>query len=107
MQHRGAVFHRFKLIEHKRVRLVLRFNGAHGFLRRDLVFCYNRRDVIPIIQRPVRQHEAVGNVGMSLTIAFSAVILALIAAAITFLIVGVRRRWLAEEMLWLNRQVQA
>lgn len=49
----------------------------------------------------------IGNVGLSLTIAFSAVILALIAAAITFLIVGVRRRWLAEEMLWLNQQVQA
>lgn len=48
-----------------------------------------------------------GNVGTSLTIAFSAVILALIAASITFLVVGVRRRWLAEEMLWLNQQVQA
>lgn len=48
-----------------------------------------------------------GNVGMSLTIAFSAVILALIAASITFLIVGVRRRWLAEEMVWLNQQVSA
>lgn len=45
-----------------------------------------------------------GNVGMSLTIAFSAVILALIAASITFLVVGVRRRWLAEEMVWLGRQ---
>jgi biopolymer transport protein ExbB/TolQ len=48
----------------------------------------------------------IGEVGMSLTIAFSAVILALIAASITFLIVGVRRRWLAEEMLWLQ-QAQA
>lgn len=47
------------------------------------------------------------NVGMSLTIAFSAVIIALIAASITFLIVGVRRRWLAEEMVWLNQQVLA
>lgn len=47
------------------------------------------------------------NVGMSLTIAFSAVIIALIAASITFLIVGVRRRWLAEEMVWLNQQVPA
>lgn len=44
------------------------------------------------------------NVGMSLTIAFSAVILALIAASITFLVVGVRRRWMAEEMVWLNQQ---
>ena len=48
-----------------------------------------------------------GNVGMSLTIAFSAVILALIAASITFLVVGIRRRWLAEEMVWLNQQVVA
>lgn len=46
-----------------------------------------------------------GNVGTSLTIAFSAVILALIAASITFLVVGVRRRWLAEEMLYLNGEV--
>jgi biopolymer transport protein ExbB/TolQ len=43
----------------------------------------------------------------NLTVAFSAVILALIAAAITFWIVSVRRRWLAEELAWLsarNRQ---
>lgn len=45
-----------------------------------------------------------GSVGQSLTIAFSAVILALIAASITFLVVGVRRRWLAEEMVWLVGQ---
>ena len=31
--------------------------------------------------------------------AFSAVILALIAASITYWVVNVRRRWLAEEML--------
>lgn len=38
------------------------------------------------------------NVSHNLTVAFSAVILALIAASITFYIVSVRRRWLAEEM---------
>jgi len=43
------------------------------------------------------------NVGENLTIAFSAVILALIAASITFWVVNVRRRWLAEELLWLAR----
>lgn len=35
----------------------------------------------------------------NLTVAFSAVILALIAASITYWVVNVRRRWLAEEML--------
>ncbi|WP_042883622.1 MotA/TolQ/ExbB proton channel family protein [Cupriavidus necator] len=40
------------------------------------------------------------NVGENLTIAFSAVILALIAASITFWVVNVRRRWLAEELVW-------
>ncbi|HET8898733.1 MAG TPA: MotA/TolQ/ExbB proton channel family protein [Rhodanobacteraceae bacterium] len=45
----------------------------------------------------------------NLAIAFSAVILALITAAITFWIVSVRRRWLAEELVWLasNRLTQA
>ena len=38
-------------------------------------------------------------VSSHLGVAFSAVILALIAAAITFCIAHVRRRWLAEEML--------
>lgn len=38
----------------------------------------------------------------NLTVAFSAVILALIAAAITYWIVSVRRRWLAEELAWLT-----
>ncbi len=38
----------------------------------------------------------------NLIVAFSAVILALIAASITFWIVSVRRRWLAEELAWLN-----
>ncbi len=43
------------------------------------------------------------NVGENLTIAFSAVILALIAASITFWVVNVRRRWLAEELVWLGQ----
>lgn len=43
------------------------------------------------------------NVGENLTIAFSAVILALISASITFWVVNVRRRWLAEELVWLGR----
>lgn len=38
-------------------------------------------------------------VSENLTVAFSAVILALIAASITYWIVNVRRRWLAEELL--------
>lgn len=40
-----------------------------------------------------------GAVSNNLSIAFSAVILALIAASISFWVVNVRRRWLAEEML--------
>ena len=36
--------------------------------------------------------------------AFAAVILSLIAAAITFWVVSVQRRWLAEELVWLQRQ---
>ena len=43
------------------------------------------------------------NVAENLTIAFSAVILALIAASITFWVVNVRRRWLAEELVWLGQ----
>ena len=43
-------------------------------------------------------------VSNSLTVAFSSVILALIAAAITYWIVSVRRRWLAEELAWLLSQ---
>lgn len=38
-------------------------------------------------------------VSNNLTVAFSAVILALIAASITYWVVNVRRRWLAEEIL--------
>lgn len=41
----------------------------------------------------------------NLTVAFSAVILALIAASITYWIVSVQRRWLAEELAWLNAQL--
>lgn len=40
-----------------------------------------------------------GKVSQNLTIAFAAVILALIAASLTYWVVSVRRRWLAEEML--------
>ena len=39
------------------------------------------------------------SVSQNLTIAFSAVILALIAASITYWVVNVRRRWLAEEIV--------
>lgn len=42
-------------------------------------------------------------VSSNLAVAFSAVILALIAAAITFWVANVRRRWLAEEMLEITR----
>ncbi|MDZ7812151.1 MAG: MotA/TolQ/ExbB proton channel family protein [Ideonella sp.] len=42
-------------------------------------------------------------VSANLTVAFSAVILALIAAAITFWVANVRRRWLAEEMIEITR----
>jgi biopolymer transport protein ExbB/TolQ len=38
----------------------------------------------------------------NLTIAFSAVILALIAASITYWVVNVRRRWLAEELVEID-----
>lgn len=40
-----------------------------------------------------------GQVSQNLTIAFAAVILALIAASLAYWVVSVRRRWLAEEML--------
>lgn len=40
----------------------------------------------------------------NLAVAFAAVILSLIAAAITFWVVSVQRRWLAEELVWLQRQ---
>lgn len=41
-------------------------------------------------------------VSNNLTIAFSAVILALIAASITYWVVNVRRRWLAEEIVLIQ-----
>ncbi len=41
-------------------------------------------------------------VSSNLTVAFSAVILALIAAAITFWVANVRRRWLTEEILQIT-----
>jgi biopolymer transport protein ExbB/TolQ len=61
---------------------------------------------------PALKSLADGNlasVSHNLTVAFSAVILALIAASLTFWIVSVRRRWLAEELAWLNarREVPA
>ncbi len=43
-------------------------------------------------------------VSQNLTVAFSAVILALIAAAITFWVANVRRRWLAEEIVQIQQQ---
>lgn len=46
-------------------------------------------------------------VSSNLAVAFSAVILALIAAAITFWVSNVRRRWLAEEMVEIARGVPA
>lgn len=42
----------------------------------------------------------------SLAVAFSAVILALIASSLTYWIVSVRKRWLAEELVWLHAQPQ-
>lgn len=45
-----------------------------------------------------------GQVSDNLAVAFAAVILALMAAAITFWIVSVQRRWLAEELVWLQHQ---
>jgi len=43
----------------------------------------------------------------SLTVAFSAVILALIAASITYWVANVRRRWLAEELVTLQKRKTA
>lgn len=47
------------------------------------------------------------SVSDNLAIAFSAVILALIAASITYWIVSIKRRWLAEEMVWLHAREKA
>ncbi len=46
-------------------------------------------------------------VSNNLTVAFSAVILALIAASITYWVVNVRRRWLAEELVAIELQRSA
>lgn len=43
-------------------------------------------------------------VSANLTVAFSAVILALLAASLTYLVVNVRRRWYAEELLEIERR---
>lgn len=43
------------------------------------------------------------DVAQSLTVAFSAVILALLAAAITYAVAHVRRRWYADELLQLEQ----
>lgn len=45
------------------------------------------------------------NVSENLVVAFSAVITALMAAAITFVILTVRRRWLLSELHDLNREI--
>lgn len=54
---------------------------------------------------PALRGLADGNIAVmasNLSVAFSAVIIALITASITFWIVSVRRRWLAEELVWLQ-----
>ncbi|WP_029011294.1 MotA/TolQ/ExbB proton channel family protein [Azospirillum halopraeferens] len=43
-------------------------------------------------------------VSANLTVAFSAVILALVAASVTYLVVNVRRRWYAEELVDIERR---
>lgn len=47
------------------------------------------------------------NVGRNLVVAFSAVILALIAASICFFVMTVRRRWLLEELRQIEREREA
>lgn len=42
----------------------------------------------------------------NLTVAFSAVIVSLVAASLTYWIVSVRRRWYAEEMIKIGQQRQ-
>jgi biopolymer transport protein ExbB/TolQ len=46
-----------------------------------------------------------GEVSRGLTIAFSAVILALIASSLTFWVVSVRRRWYAQELTRIERDL--
>lgn len=43
-------------------------------------------------------------VSANLTVAFSAVILALLAASLTYLVINVRRRWYAEELLEIEHR---
>ncbi len=47
------------------------------------------------------------SVGENLVVAFSAVILALVAASITFFILTIRRRWLLEELRGIERAREA
>jgi biopolymer transport protein ExbB/TolQ len=47
-----------------------------------------------------------GDVSRSLTVAFSAVILALIAASLTHWVGQVKRRWYAAELLCLEKEIQ-
>lgn len=47
------------------------------------------------------------SVSDNLTVAFSAVILALLASSITYWVVAVQRRWLAEELAWLQQELRA
>jgi biopolymer transport protein ExbB/TolQ len=59
---------------------------------------------------PALKSLADGNLAQvsgNLTVAFSVVIIALIAASITYWIANVRRRWLAEEMLDIQTQRSA
>ena len=51
-------------------------------------------------------HERLA-VGENLVVAFSAVILALVAASITFFILTVRRRWLLQELRAVERAREA
>jgi len=46
-------------------------------------------------------------VGQNLVVAFSAVILALVAASISFWILTVRRRWLLQALRQIERQQQS
>jgi biopolymer transport protein ExbB/TolQ len=47
------------------------------------------------------------SVGENLVVAFSAVILALVSASITFVLLTVRRRWLLQELRALERHAEA
>jgi biopolymer transport protein ExbB/TolQ len=46
------------------------------------------------------------DVSRSLMVAFSAVILALIAAALTYWVVNVRRRWYAADLLAIEKEAR-